>query len=209
MTSPPLLILITGPPAAGKTVLARHLADQLGLALFAKDTLKERLYDSLGYENPDLNKPLGGATFDLLYDLVEEQLRARNSLIVEAAFWKESATEKLRRIIDKNPVRPIEIHCTARTEVLVRRFAQREYSDDRHPGHRAGESIDKEALSEIIDSGRYDALRLTHEVTIVDTSDFSPADFSHIEQKPAALLTEIIDRVHPRPPPEDGLPPTT
>ena len=193
----PLLILITGPPAAGKTILARNLADQFGLALIAKDTIKERLYDSLGFENPNLNKRLGGATFDLLYDLVEEQLRAGNSLIVEAAFWKESATEKLLRIIDKNPARPIEIHCTARTEVLVSRFAQREITDYRHPGHKAGEGVDREALLSIIESGRYDALRLTDEVTVVDTSDFGPADFDQIEQEPAAYLSAILNRSSP------------
>ena len=197
MKSQPLLILITGPPAAGKTVLARNLADRLQLPLIAKDTLKERLYDSLGFENPDLNKKLGGATFDLLYDLVEEQLRAGRSLIVEAAFWRESASEMLLRIIDKTPARPIEIHFTARTEVLVSRFAQREITYDRHPGHKTGESVDRDALRGIIKSGRYNPLCLTHEVTIIDTSDFGPADFNQIEQGQAALLTAILKRSSP------------
>lgn len=197
MKSQPLLILITGPPAAGKTVLARNLADRLQLPLIAKDTLKERLYDSLGFENPDLNKKLGGATFDLLYDLVEEQLRAGKSLIVEGAFWRESTVEKLRRILDKNPARPIEIHCTANTEILANRFMEREDTDDRHPSHRAVESANRELFSETIDSGRYNALRLTDEVTVVDTSDFSPVDFNQIEKDLAAHLSAILKQSSP------------
>jgi molybdopterin-guanine dinucleotide biosynthesis protein len=42
------LVLVTGPPASGKTTLARPLASYLGLPLLGKDTIKEALFDALG-----------------------------------------------------------------------------------------------------------------------------------------------------------------
>ncbi len=40
-TSLPSLVVVTGPPAAGKTTIAAELRARLGIPLLAKDTLKE------------------------------------------------------------------------------------------------------------------------------------------------------------------------
>jgi predicted kinase len=42
------LVLVTGPPAAGKTTVARPLARCLALPLIGKDTIKEALFDAMG-----------------------------------------------------------------------------------------------------------------------------------------------------------------
>jgi predicted kinase len=44
----PLLVVVHGPPAAGKTTIAREIAERLRLPLIAKDTIKEALFDGLG-----------------------------------------------------------------------------------------------------------------------------------------------------------------
>ena len=41
----PLLIVVNGPPAAGKTTLASHLERALRLPRFSKDWFKEQLYE--------------------------------------------------------------------------------------------------------------------------------------------------------------------
>ena len=44
----PLLVVVTGPPASGKTSVAEELASRLGVAFLSKDTFKEVLYEHLG-----------------------------------------------------------------------------------------------------------------------------------------------------------------
>ena len=60
------ILLVTGPPASGKTFVARVLADRLGLQLIEKDTIKETLYDSLGTDDGAWSQQLGRATFALI-----------------------------------------------------------------------------------------------------------------------------------------------
>jgi predicted kinase len=62
----PHLIVIAGPPAAGKTTLARQIARALRLPVICKDTLKESLFDHLGAGDRAQSQRLGYAdTTDL------------------------------------------------------------------------------------------------------------------------------------------------
>ena len=46
------VIVISGPPASGKTTLSITLSEKLGLPILAKDTIKESLLDSLHAKGP-------------------------------------------------------------------------------------------------------------------------------------------------------------
>lgn len=43
----PLFVIVSGPPASGKTTMAAPLAEQLRLPLIAKDTIKDALMNML------------------------------------------------------------------------------------------------------------------------------------------------------------------
>lgn len=44
----PLLLVVSGPPASGKTSIAEELAARLRIPFISKDTFKERLYEAFG-----------------------------------------------------------------------------------------------------------------------------------------------------------------
>ena len=84
----PVLIMISGAPATGKTHLARLLADSLHVVVFQKDAIKETLFDTMGEADREWSRMLGTAAFALLRHLVESHLRARRSVLVESNFQR-------------------------------------------------------------------------------------------------------------------------
>ena len=72
----PLLVVVGGAPASGKTTLATQLSRDLRLPLLARDALKERLMDSLCSPNRARSRELGAASYALLYTMLDTLLDA-------------------------------------------------------------------------------------------------------------------------------------
>ena len=119
-----LLVLVTGPPASGKTTLARPLANCLGRPLLGKDIVKEALFDTLGTGDRDWSRRLGAASYTVLLALARQLPAA----VLDANFYPGHAPMLLEAC-----QRPIEIFCRCPTAEIERRFTQR--APTRHPGH--------------------------------------------------------------------------
>jgi predicted kinase len=161
----PALLLVTGPPAAGKTTIAAALAERLGLPLLAKDTLKETLGGSLGVTGRAESRRLGAAVFELLAALTRELLVHGVSLAVEGNFDRASPL-----FHDLPPARIVQVHVTAPPEVLHERLLARDAS--RHPVHYDSEAADEIAAQAA--GGRFDPLELDGALVRVGTSPWPP-----------------------------------
>jgi predicted kinase len=168
----PQLVVVTGPPAAGKTTVARELAASLRLPLIAKDTIKEALFDALGAGDLAWSQRLGEGTYLAMLRLAEDSIAAGASLVLEANFVRHSEVAKALAVL---PARFVQIHCSAPLELLVERYAVRE----RHAGHVDAERI--EALQNAVETGRHEPLDLPGETILVDTS--GPVDLAGLAER--------------------------
>jgi predicted kinase len=161
-----VLVVVTGPPASGKTSLARELAHELGLSWIGKDALKETLYDVLG-SGEELEPRLEEAARRLLLTVAEQQLASGLSAIVESNFDRDADLAPLERLWSEHPTRVVQIHCGGEEAQLLERFAERAASAERHPGHEDR----PEQVREDLERGRWDPLDLPAELIEVDLSE--------------------------------------
>ena len=99
------VVLVSGPPGAGKTSVAVPLAEALGYPLLSKDTIKETLWDALRPDPGDLaaSQRIGGAAMEVLWTLAGQCPQ----VVLEANFRPRSDYE--RRQVDRLGGRVVEV----------------------------------------------------------------------------------------------------
>jgi dephospho-CoA kinase len=175
----PLLVVVTGPPAAGKTAIAASLRDSLGLPLIAKDTLKEVLGSALDVTGRAESKRLGGAVFQVLAVVVHELLAHGVSTIAEGNF---AAGAPL--FVDLPPAWVVQVHVSAPPHVVRARLLERD-------PHRHAVHYDREAADEIAArarAGEWEPLPLGGELVRVDTETWP--DLDELADRVASVIAE-------------------
>ena len=129
--SRPWLLVVSGPPCSGKSVLARRLAQDTGWPICAKDAFKEILFETLGSGDADWSRRLSLAAFELQLAAAGIVVQAGASVLVEGNF---RAAEHAGRLLDL-PARLVQVACVADHALLEARHRARAAGGARHPGH--------------------------------------------------------------------------
>lgn len=136
------VIVVSGPPCAGKSTLAVELVGRYGWPLLAKDDYKECVFRGLGARDREWSRRVSALAWDLLFAEAERLVRAQVSCLIEGNFRIAQAAPLAA--LTAHGAQLIELACTAEPRVLLARFQQRIAAGSRHPGH-----ADREALPEI------------------------------------------------------------
>lgn len=187
-------ILVTGIPAAGKSSMAKILAEALHLPVISKDAIKERMYDAIGFRSRAEKVQLGVASMNIMYYMAEQLMQCGQTFILENNF-EDISKEGLLSILERHAYTAITVTLTGDYHVIYQRFLARDQSPDRHRGHVVNDcypetggshpvpptSFEKFVFS--IETRGMDRFTANGPQIIVDTTDFSKIDREIVIQR--------------------------
>lgn len=200
-------ILVTGIPAAGKSTMAEVLSERLNLPVISKDTIKESLFDNVGFQSREEKVNLGIASMEIMYYVAEQLMKVGQSFILENNF-EYLSEQGIKKLLEKYKYSVLTITLTGDYKVIYQRFLERENSPDRHRGHvvndcypekkesnpkeRKAISVSYENYVYGIEQRGFDAFSVNGKQIKVDTTDFSKIDMEDLVSQIAAWKEEIL-----------------
>lgn len=139
--SPPMLIVVAGPPGSGKTTLAHKIAAEVGCPAICRDEIKEGMaHTAVGFiagrgdELTIRTLPVFFGTLDLL-------IRAGVTTVAEAAFQDRIWRLGLEPLVSVAELRIV--HCTVSADLAFRRSLRRRSHNPLRSAHADPDPSDK------------------------------------------------------------------
>jgi predicted kinase len=126
----PLFVIVSGPPAAGKTTSAPLLAQALEMPLFSIDDTKERLADAIGKRALAFADEMGNAAMQQVLQAARELLAAGTDVMIEG-FMRHGPSEPLLLPL-MEMAESVLVHLYAADLILKQRYEARAVLPERH-----------------------------------------------------------------------------
>lgn len=127
-------ILVAGMPASGKSTLALKISGELNIPVLSKDSIKELMFDDIGFHSRDEKVRLGNAAMHIMYYAAEQMMKCSMPFVLENNF-EDASMPGIMELLTGYRYQGITVLLTGNPAVIYERFRNRNASDDRHPGH--------------------------------------------------------------------------
>jgi predicted kinase len=123
MNKKPKCIIVTGRAGAGKTTLAGKLGERLWMPIISRDEIKQGYVNTQGVKHDQLPPETDGLVTDFFFNIVNQYLAGRISIVIEAAFQHRVWEPRLPKILELAST--WIILCSVDEIVAARRHLQR------------------------------------------------------------------------------------
>lgn len=185
------LILVAGMPCSGKSTFVDYLSKKSRLPYMSKDSIKEKLYDTVGFKSREEKNKLGVGAMKILYYFAEVEMKTGSPFILENNFENVSKPE-LVSLIRKYNYYPITVMFDGAAEVIYDRFVQRDQLPGRHRGHVVNAQYPEinpaapyvpmgfEIFKEKIEKRGWRKFNVGGTRIVIDTTDISKIDYDNV-----------------------------
>jgi predicted kinase len=174
----PTLVVVSGPPGSGKTVLAHAIAEAIPCPAVCRDEIKEGMVHAQGGEfHAAFSDPLTLRTLPLFFDVLRVLLTAGVTVVAEAAFQDRLWRPGLEPLAELAHLRIVQCHVDAAVAL------------ERHDRRAAVNAGGRRAHADIIGKGiedwkrafaSFDRISIPAPSIDVDTTDGHTPDLAEI-----------------------------
>jgi predicted kinase len=186
-------VVVTGVAGAGKSTLARALAQVLGVVLLSKDRLKEALHEAFPVEATEQSLRLSAAAMHVLYDTAAH---SPGGTVLDANWRPEVDCPRLEQL----PLPLVQVFCDLAPSLAQRRLVERVASGRRHRVHR--DAMDPRVLHRMVQEAAEPGQPLPLRVPVVRVDTSSVVDVTLVAARVrthSATLTTAAPDTGPAP----------
>ena len=169
----PLLLVITGQPASGKSTLAHLLSKELKCPLISRDELKEGYINTLGAHHNSADNQSALHIYNTFFEVINLLISKGISIIIEAAFQDKLWKPQLSNLANKAEIKIIICNTPSAKKRSINRLQSDPSRDKFH-----GDNSVKERGGLLTDS--YDPVRINAPTLEVDTTENYNPDIEEI-----------------------------
>lgn len=141
------LIIITGISGSGKSTVAAYLNKHLSSTLISLDTLKENIFDIIGFKNELQKNELKPLIYNIFILLLDECLKREDECVIVEFPFSASWKEKFESLVLKYGYDAITIKVKNRGfETIYENLKRRNEGNQRHPAHSLKRYIPHESI---------------------------------------------------------------